>query len=86
MTYNIIERDSDHLVGGMKLLQFVVGSGQKVCAACKFWNDPANSAITPKMRNLWLFDQDVKNKCLRSGCDRKANMGCPYFECKLPRV
>lgn len=68
------------------MLQYIVGSGQKRCAACKYWNDPANTAIMPKMRNVWLFDMDARNKCLKTGTERKATMQCNDFVCKLPRV
>lgn len=68
------------------MLQYIVGTGQKACAACKYWNDPTNSAVKPKMRNVWLYDMDAKNTCLKCGCERKANMRCNDFECKFPHV
>lgn len=67
-------------------MQYLVGSKQTACAVCKYWNDPTNSAIKPKMKNLWIYDMDAKNICLRRGVERKVNYACNDFECKLPYI
>lgn len=55
------------------------------CAFCKYWYDPANSAISPKAPNinLWNVDDKCKNMCLKTNIEKKATATCSRFELKL---
>jgi hypothetical protein len=56
----------------------------KVCAFCKFWYDPTNSAITPKIGLLWEFDTDMFAKCMKNNLMRRRSfMICNKFEKKI---
>ena len=58
----------------------------KVCAFCKYWYDPANSALAPKrgMKDVWEYTRGIKN-----ACSQKCNMpimsqfSCSKFEPKI---
>lgn len=68
------------------MLQFNARSNMKVCAFCKYWNDPTNSAITPKAPQigLWNYDGQVQNVCLKRGTKIKGETpGCSNYTCKL---
>ncbi len=60
----------------------------KKCAFCKYWYDPANTAIQPKSPtiNMWLYDESVKNKCLKRNVDIRASSFCGKYECKLEKM
>ena len=54
------------------------------CAFCKYWYDPANSAITPKGGyGRWEINQDMKKKCRMWNIEKKSWSVCKKFECKL---
>ena len=37
----------------------------KKCAFCKYWNDPANSAIVPKAPAIGMWEiKDINQKCM----------------------
>lgn len=57
----------------------------KKCALCKYWYDPTNSAIEPKIpsANIWSMDETQKRKCLKKNSDMRAWVSCPKYECKL---
>lgn len=59
----------------------------KKCAFCKYWYDPANSAITPKAPNIGLWeikDINQKNLCLKKNIPMSANAFCSNdYEGKL---
>jgi hypothetical protein len=57
----------------------------KKCAFCKYWYDPTNNAIQPSnpKLNLWKYDGNVKNKCLKTNLKKPAHSTCPKYECKL---
>lgn len=44
---------------------FNVKSGQKLCAFCKYWNDPGNSAISPKLHAVGIWEYDKKAELFR---------------------
>ena len=65
---------------------FNVKSNGKICAFCKNWYDPTNSAIVPKnpVGGFWLFDDRVWNICKHYGTNRNAGHGCTkFYECKV---
>lgn len=57
----------------------------KMCAFCKHWYDPTNSAIAPKAPQigLWQYDEKARNKCLIQGVNKEARNSCKKFECKV---
>lgn len=57
----------------------------KMCAFCKHWYDPTNSAITPKAPQigLWQYDEKAVHKCLVRGINMPARQMCKNFECKV---
>ena len=60
---------------------------QKRCAFCKYWDDPANAAISPhpnaEKSRLWSYDPDRKNKCLASTMVKRGNAVCNRYVCKI---
>ncbi len=51
----------------------------KKCAFCKYWYDPANSAIAPKVPviNIWeIRDINQKCMCLKKNIPMSANAFC----------
>lgn len=60
-------------------------SSGKKCAFCKYWYDPANSAISPKAPQIgiWSFDERAVKKCLKSNLDKRASYACTKFESKM---
>ncbi len=65
---------------------FNVKSGGKICAFCKKWYDPTNSAIQPQnvVGGAWLYDETIWNICMHYGTKRRAGSGCNrYYECKV---
>lgn len=58
---------------------------RRLCAFCKFWNDPANSVIRPKPAGMWEYESGVVRECFRMNNFKKPSQGgCQYFECKIP--
>lgn len=57
----------------------------KICAVCKYWNDPANSVIKFKNGNVGFieFEDTAIKKCLKNGLDRQAWVSCGDFSCKF---
>ena len=59
--------------------------GNGVCAFCKYWHDPAGSAIRPKVPTvgIWEYDEKRENICQKKGFKKKALMTCKDYVCKL---
>ena len=59
--------------------------GNGVCAFCRNWNDPANSAIRPKQPTggIWEYDETTENICKINGFKKKAFMTCANYVCKV---
>ncbi|MBR3722502.1 MAG: hypothetical protein IKN12_07010 [Selenomonadaceae bacterium] len=58
----------------------------KICAFCKNWYDPTNSAIVPRntVGGFWEYDDSVWNICKQYGTKRSAGSGCnKFYECKV---
>ncbi len=56
----------------------------KLCAFCRYWNDPANCHIAPvKNSSLWEYDANVKSVCIKQKYEIISNASCPNFECKI---
>lgn len=58
----------------------------RLCAFCKNWYDPTNSAIEPTSSPVsWkVKDTMQKNVCLaKNNFKTSAGAGCPKYECKL---
>lgn len=69
--------------------QISVRSNIRICALCKYWNDPGNSAITLKnaATGLWEYEREVRNLCTKGvyKSPRPAySMACSDYECKVP--
>lgn len=61
-------------------------SSIKLCAFCKFWNDPTNSVIRAKPGGLWEYEPRVIHECIRKNNFKMPSQGCcSYFDCKIPR-
>ncbi len=59
---------------------------RRLCAFCKFWNDPTNSVIRPKPGGMWEYDSGVYHECLRKSNAKMASQACcTYFDCKIPK-
>lgn len=57
----------------------------RICAFCRYWNDPANSAIVPKQpqAGFWEFDRDATRTCVKRGFEMQAWTCCNEFLCKF---
>ncbi len=57
----------------------------KMCAFCKYWYDPTNSAIAPKAPEIgvWLYDKKARCQCLQWGVTKAAGASCKKYECKI---
>lgn len=56
----------------------------KVCAFCKSWYDPTNSAIKPKTgKGFWEFDTKIKCKCRERNVITRAIQTCSKYEAKI---
>ena len=57
----------------------------KRCAFCKYWYDPTNSAIQPYLPNMnvWKYDMNAKQMCLKKNREMKASSGCGRYEGKV---
>lgn len=54
------------------------------CGFCKYWYDPANSAISPHIANMNLWNMDKCEKICTKKNTRIQSVGyCPKYECKL---
>ena len=65
---------------------FNVKMGGKICAFCKHWYDPTNSAIVPEnpVGGAWRYDDSIWNICKHYGTKRNAGNGCnKFYECKV---
>lgn len=57
---------------------------QKMCATCKYWDDPVQSVVRPTIgRNIWEIDIAQFRFCLKKKVKKKANATCQQHECKL---
>ncbi len=70
--------------------QISVKSNVKICALCKYWNDPANSALTLKdpIIGLWEYEREAKNYCTKGvykSLRPAYSMACSEYECKISR-
>ena len=46
----------------------------KICAFCRHWYDPCNSAITPLMgKNMYEVDTNAKSKCILTNFQKRAS-------------
>lgn len=56
----------------------------KICAFCKYWYDPANTAIAPKsvVGGFWEYDETVWNVCKKFGAKKRSGNGCQNYEQK----
>lgn len=59
----------------------------KKCAFCKYWYDPANTAIEPRspQMGLWkIVDTNKKCKCLKKNLEMPAHATCGRdYACKI---
>lgn len=57
----------------------------KYCAFCKYWYDPLNEAVKPKVAsmNYWEINPKMQKQCLIKGCQMKAIASCQKYECKI---
>ncbi len=72
----------------MKTNLFNINGRIRVCAFCKFWYDPTNSAIRPKNPRMghWEYDYEAKNVCTKTNQTHLGGkMACSDYECKIPR-
>lgn len=58
---------------------------KRLLGARSIWYDPTNSAISPRLPkiNLWEYDEKAKMKCLQKNYDMKASAFCGKYECKI---
>jgi len=53
------------------------------CCFCKYWYDPTNSALTPRLnRDMYDVDKTVKCRCTCKNLLTPAVGNCPKFEKK----
>jgi len=64
---------------------FNVKSKSRLCAFCKYWHDPANTAITPQnvVGGFWQYDDQAWNVCKKNGFKKRSGMSCMQYECKV---
>ena len=57
----------------------------KICAFCKYWYDPANTAIIPQnvKGGFWQYDDTIWNICQLYGTKRRSGMGCVKY---IPKI
>lgn len=57
----------------------------KICAFCKYWYDPTNSAIKPKNTVVWFweYNSNANNECIKTNLNKSAWNLCRKYECKL---
>lgn len=55
-----------------------------ICAFCRFWYDPTNSAIAPeKGRGFWLYDDQAMKKCTKMNVPKASWCRCSDYQCKV---
>ncbi len=72
----------------MKKNSFSTKGNIKVCAFCKYWYDPTNTAIFPKDLKIgaWEYDYEAKKPCTLNGQTRMGgSIACNKYECKVPK-
>lgn len=63
-----------------------INNPKKLCVVCKYWYDPANSALIQDGNTGWFkYDTNTTNMCTIRRCKKYANGSCEKFECKFPR-
>lgn len=56
----------------------------KMCASCKYWDDPTRSALKPtRLRGVWDVDMTKRCLCLRKRSPMPAGLKCSYHESKV---
>ena len=56
----------------------------KICASCKYWDDPTRSAMKPTMgTNIWDIDDKQRKFCLKRKAETRATYRCPYHSMKI---
>lgn len=68
--------------------QFQVKNNFRKCAFCKNWYDPTNSEISPKTRNIgiWEYEERRQEKCLVRNAEMLAYHGCAKYVCKMEKT
>lgn len=64
---------------------FNVKTHSRLCAFCKHWYDPTNSAISPRnpVAGFWEYDDKAMNVCKVYGAKKPAGASCMQYVCKL---
>lgn len=59
--------------------------GTRLCAFCKYWYDPTNSAIRPKntRAGFWEYEHTVTNKCTKYNAPKPSWAQCLDYEPKV---
>lgn len=56
----------------------------KMCATCRYWDDPARGAIAPTFsKNIWEVDTDPVKLCMKKKIKVKANSRCLQHSYKI---
>lgn len=56
----------------------------RACAFCKYWYDPGNTAIRPKVGYFWQYDTTQKKRCMKKvAAEMPATAACGDYECKV---
>ncbi len=57
----------------------------RMCAFCKYWYDPTNSAIEPSnpLAGFWHYDKDRREKCLKTNLSKSSFSSCRDYQCKI---
>ncbi|MFA7056653.1 MAG: hypothetical protein WC155_03715 [Candidatus Cloacimonadales bacterium] len=56
----------------------------RICAFCRFWIDPANTALTHKYGDIWEYESTIEKPCMKNGnLNKPAWAGCGKFEGKF---
>lgn len=56
----------------------------KVCATCRYWDDPARNVISPTFaKNIWEIDTEPMKLCMRKRVKVKANSRCLQHSYKI---
>lgn len=72
----------------MKKQPINLNNGIKLCAFCKSWYDPTNSAITPRNPRMgsWEYNIEAKGVCVKTNLTYSAGrIACRDYECKIPK-
>lgn len=67
------------------MLTFNVKSKSRLCAFCRYWYDPTNSHIVPKLikSGFWEYDEKAECFCEKTGNKMRANQSCHRYSCKI---